>query len=231
MRALHQLREIQSFKDFQNASAFLSSGFGFEEQLRSRFKTLFTGSTTYPDLSKYLQCELSPTLERVLDWTRKEWKIEPRYTEPLPRSKQTLSPSDFGFHNSLEKSSGQLCFLDFEYFGWDDPVKLIVDFCFHPGMNLSTEQKRAWVEGTFEIYGIDILERLRLTWPMVALSWCLILLNEYRDDVWDRRLAANPNKSGQRLEILSAQLSRSRALLTKISSNYSYPLLSKLESL
>jgi hypothetical protein len=231
VRALHQLRDMQGFKGFQNASAFFASGSAFEGQIRARFNTLLECSTNHPSLSEYLQNELSPTMEKVLDWTRKEWEIEPRYTEPLPRSKQTLSPSDFGFHNSLEQPSGQLCFLDFEYFGWDDPVKLIVDFCFHPGMSLSAEQQRTWVEGAIEIYGDDILDRLHLSWPMIALSWCLILLNEYRDDVWDRRRAANPDKSGQRPEILNAQLARSRALLTKISSNYSYPLLSKLESL
>ena len=44
---------------------------------------------------------------------------------------QVFSPSDFGFHNALLKDNGKLCFLDFEYFGRDDPVKLMADFIWH----------------------------------------------------------------------------------------------------
>jgi hypothetical protein len=55
----------------------------------------------------------------------------------LAEEMRTLSPSDFGFHNAIRKTDGTLCFIDFEYFGWDDPVKLTADFLHHPGMALS----------------------------------------------------------------------------------------------
>ena len=38
-----------------------------------------------------------------------------------------LSPSDFGFHN-IVKNKKKLYFLDFEYSGFDDPLKLLSDF-------------------------------------------------------------------------------------------------------
>ena len=47
---------------------------------------------------------------------------------PLAPEQQTLSHSDFGFHNALRTDGGELVFVDFEYFGWDDPVKLVADF-------------------------------------------------------------------------------------------------------
>ena len=39
-----------------------------------------------------------------------------------------ISPSDFGFHNTLVRPDGELQFLDFEYAGFDDPAKLVGDF-------------------------------------------------------------------------------------------------------
>ena len=51
-----------------------------------------------------------------------------------------LSPSDFGFHNTIK--SKKLYFIDFEYFGLDDPVKLVIDFILHPGMKLNLQLKK-----------------------------------------------------------------------------------------
>ena len=47
-----------------------------------------------------------------------------------------LSPSDIGFHNVL-KIKNKLYFHDFEYAGWDDPYKLIVDILIQPENVLS----------------------------------------------------------------------------------------------
>ena len=49
---------------------------------------------------------------------------------------RALSPSDFGLHNALRTKDGQLRFIDFEYFGWDDPVKLVSDTAIQPGSSL-----------------------------------------------------------------------------------------------
>jgi hypothetical protein len=46
----------------------------------------------------------------------------------LDLSQRCLSPSDFGFHNALRRQDGTICFLDFEYAGWDDPAKMSGDF-------------------------------------------------------------------------------------------------------
>jgi thiamine kinase-like enzyme len=224
IEALHKLKELPEFKDFQNASAAFDSGFGFEKQLRARINTLMAVAPEHPEMLDYLQNELLPIMEKIIHWSRTEWRIEPGYNELLPRMKQTLSPSDFGFHNAIERSNGKLTFIDFEYFGWDDPVKLIADFDFHPGMEINSKLKQQWYEGAVKIYGQEILDRLRLAWPMIGLSWCLILLNEYRSDIWLRRCAANAEKFTRREEILATQLKRSRELLARINSSYSQPL-------
>ena len=224
LKTLHKLRELPEFLDFQNASAAFMSGSGFEVQLRARVNVLNRFASEYPAMNDYLKNDLLPVIESVVQWSRTEWRIEPGYNEPLPRFKQTLSPSDFGFHNTIERKNGRLEFIDFEYFGWDDPVKLVADFYFHPGMEISPDLKQQWIEGAVKIYGEEILDRLRVAWPLIGLSWCLILLNEYRTDVWSRRCAADADKLGCREEILATQLNRSRELLAKIRKTYSQPL-------
>lgn len=213
---LHGLRGLTAFESFQNASAAFVSGASLEDQVRSRFQTLMLPASTCQELYEYLQFEVLPVIEEVTSWTRSGWRVQPYYSEPLPRSQQTLSPSDFGFHNAIERENGRLAFIDFEYFGWDDPVKLIVDFCFHPGMVLNSTLKQQWIEGAVKIYGEEVLDRLQLAWPMIGLCWCLILLNEYRGDVWLRRCIADAEKVRHREAILATQLRRSRALLGTI---------------
>ena len=52
----------------------------------------------------------------------------------------------------IKKNNKDLCFIDFEYFGYDDPVKLISDFYYHPGMNLNSIQKEYWLSQMFKIF-------------------------------------------------------------------------------
>src|SRR5262249_19275117 len=136
------------------------------------------------------------------------------FATPLPQAARSLCPSDFGFHNAL-RSPGGLVFIDFEYFGWDDPVKLCCDFLLHPGMNLSAPLKRGFVEAVLPIYGADarFARRLSLLYPLFALRWCLILLNEFLPERWATRVhagvaldwtAAKERQLARATELLSA---------------------------
>ncbi|SVD80991.1 uncharacterized protein METZ01_LOCUS433845, partial [marine metagenome] len=151
-------------------------------------------------------------LEKMLELAKATWPNSD-YDLVINRDQQSLSPSDFGFHNALRKKNGSLVFLDFEYFGWDDPVKLMCDFAFHPGMNLSMGMRKYWFQATLNLYGEKILPRLNSSWPLYGLCWVLILLNEFRSDIWKRRCAANPTVSDSRKELELRQLERSRQLL------------------
>jgi hypothetical protein len=104
----------------------------------------------------------------------------------------TLSPSDFGFHNALRRADGTLVFLDFEYFGWDDPVKLVADFLLHPAMQLTETLKRRFLTGASEIFAGDahFSARLRLLYPLFGVRWATILLNEFLPERWQRRAYA-----------------------------------------
>ena len=53
--------------------------------------------------------------------------------------------------------------IDFEYFGWDDPVKLTADFLWHPAMELDPEIAVEWEKAMTDLfYGDpDFKKRLR----------------------------------------------------------------------
>src|SRR5258707_15893745 len=81
----------------------------------------------------------------------------------LPQEWRSLVPSDFGFHNSLRRPDGSLAFLDFEYFGWDDPVKLTADILLHPGKPLKPSQRTRFRQAAARLYGGDPAFSSRLT--------------------------------------------------------------------
>ena len=149
----------------------------------------------------------------MLDWTKNYWPDE-NVKKELPQIERTLSPSDFGFHNTLERADGSLCFLDLEYFGFDDPVKLITDFIWHPAMSLSANQKKFWVEESIYIFGKTekIQDRILAAWPVIGLRWSLILLNEFLKEGWEKRIHAKKDIIEFHDEKLKKQLTKSKSI-------------------
>ena len=87
----------------------------------------------FAEASRQARCEM---VEAGLD-----------FVAALPSAQRTLAPSDFGFHNTLRYANGALAFVDFEYFGWDDPAKLTADIMLHPGRPLSAPQRQRFSDG------------------------------------------------------------------------------------
>ena len=89
----------------------------------------------YRQLQEFLEQEFAPLFGRVMAASRDHLQASGASPdEELPWELRTLSPSDFGFHNALRHPGGGVFFLDFEYFGWDDPAKMVSDFLLHPAM-------------------------------------------------------------------------------------------------
>ena len=180
-------------------------------QIEDRLRVL--SAIKNPELKIFLETIVRPLWGNILPESRVRWP-DSLFEEELPRSLQTLSSSDFGFHNSLEKRDGSLCFIDHEYFGWDDPIKLMADFLWHPAMNLSDEHKQRWLHGTFEIFGEDpgLQTRFRAAWPLYGMRWVLILLNEFREDGWLKRRHAQLGPQQNREHRQALQLQKARGL-------------------
>jgi len=134
----------------------------------------------------------------------------------LPRDRQILSPSDFGFHNALRRPDGGLVFLDFEYFGWDDPAKLASDIHWHPGMTLDAQERGRFAAGLAELFADDpgYGARLAVYRPLIGLRWCLILLNEFLPEGLARRRHAGQAEDADAAR--ARQLAKAQALLGEI---------------
>ena len=103
------------------------------------------------------------------------------YSEVIPYVNRCLSPSDFGFHNVIQNNKGNFVFLDFEYAGWDDPVKMVCDFCCHPGSNMPEKYWDSIIEKMLNIFPKYELNKIRtrILMPLIKLKWCCIMLNEF----------------------------------------------------
>ena len=100
------------------------------------------------EFSAFMSDDFTPGMEAIVASA-----TSPRYGRDgaaeieLPAEERGLSPSDFGFHNALLRGGQEWVFLDFEYFGWDDPAKTVSDFLLHPGMELTDVHKKRFVRG------------------------------------------------------------------------------------
>jgi len=99
----------------------------------------------------------------------------------LDQAWRTLSPSDFGFHNALRRPDGTLVFVDFEYFGWDDPAKAVADFLHHPAARVPPLLRVPFVEAVVRGFpkGAAVADRLAVVYPLTGVNWCLIALNPF----------------------------------------------------
>lgn len=189
-----------------------------EENLRSRLSRLLavpTQACLGRELAAFLASDLTPFLEASLLLARDLFD-DP--TEELPPGRRLLSPSDFGLHNAIRSPNG-LRFVDFEYFGWDDPAKTLCDFLLHPAMNLPKPLRNLFANGFMTRFGgsdgdQSFDRRVRALYPLYSVKWCMILLNEFlREADARRRFALGSSCVADDRERRLAQLTKARAVL------------------
>ena len=72
-------------------------------------------------------------------------------------------------------------FIDFEYLGYDDPVKMICDFYWHPAMQIEKKILKIWLnESTKAFYYNNINKKIKFLLNAYGLRWSLIILNDFQ---------------------------------------------------
>jgi hypothetical protein len=215
---IHAMRDLPAGRAFRRPAAEAClSGRDVETQIRNRLDALRRQGEAEPALTRFLRSSFAPVLARLV--TRAESEMTAAgldFARPLPQEEQSLVPADFGFHNCLRRTDGTLAFLDFEYFGWDDPVKLTADILHHPGTPLAAAQASRLREAALRVYGddSDFAARLRALYPLFGLRWALILLNEFIPDRWRQRVAAGETEPWAQAK--ARQLAHARDLLERL---------------
>jgi hypothetical protein len=197
---------------------------GVVANIRARLDALETAPGNHAcarDLHEFLEHRLIPVLDDVVGWgarTLSEKGLD-LDTEIGP-NERVLSPSDFGLHNAILRKHGGLVFVDFEYFGWDDPAKMVADFILHPAMDLDENLKQQFV--TQVCQGLTrqrlLVPRLPVAYALFGIKWCTILLNEFVPEHQARRRFAGDTRS--EAEMLAEQLDKAQRLLNHVADAY-----------
>lgn len=159
--------------------------------------------------------ELQPRWEEVRRQARAALRPGAGDAESLANHEQCLSPSDFGFHNALRRRDGTLIFIDFEYAGWDDPAKVVVDFFCQPKVPVPLTFWDRFVAGVDAAVGADsdLDRRARILLDVYRIKWCCIRLNEFTPAAARRRSFARGDDT---VEHRSLQLESARDVLATI---------------
>jgi Ser/Thr protein kinase RdoA (MazF antagonist) len=215
--SLERLPETWRFPPSHLAAEACLSGAEIERQIRKRMGDLGKLEDE-PALRDFLTKEFAVTLDDSIAKARKARSAAGLpFEAELTQAWRSLVPSDFGFHNALRDEGGRLTFIDFEYFGWDDPVKLTADVLLHPAIPVASELRSRFRSAAEKLYGDDpdFSARLAAFQPLFALRWSLILLNEFHPERWRRRMHAGASDGWA--EAKNRQLSAARAMLTNLS--------------
>jgi hypothetical protein len=211
--ALDRVRDAPDAARLPLASEACLSAGELVAQIERRAAALTAVAGAHPELAAFLR-RFRHALDTAIAEARESYaRAGIAFDAPIDPERRRLCPSDFGFHNALVRGDGTVIFLDFEYFGWDDPVKVTSDFVLHPGMQLTAEQRHRFVLGATDIFAADpsFAHRLDACLPLYALRWTMILLNEYLPDRWQRRVLAGFR--GERSLVLRRQLDKADAML------------------
>ncbi|MGL4975269.1 MAG: aminoglycoside phosphotransferase family protein [Bosea sp. (in: a-proteobacteria)] len=134
----------------------------------------------------------------------------------LPDRDVILSPSDFGFHNALASSNGQITFIDFEYAGRDDPAKMVCDFFCQPEVPIALKHFDRFVEGALAEAGLasQYGRRCQILLDAYRIKWLCIILNDFLPIGAARRQFASSEHWAARTE---GQLTKAKARLDMLS--------------
>ena len=214
--SLERLRRGFDFPSAQLASEACLSGAEIERQIRARLFRL-QNLEDEPELRAFLDREFAVRFDQLLPAVQKQLSSAGLcFDHELSPEKRTLVPSDFGFHNALRDAAGLLTFLDFEYFGWDDPVKLMSDSLLHPGTPIAAPVRLHFHRAIRRVYERepDFASRFDALYPLFGLRWVLILLNEFHPERWRGRALAGDRDDWQSAK--QRQLRAARAMLAEL---------------
>jgi len=192
------------------------SGERILSHIRVRHARLAAAADQIPGLSDFLAARFEPALARSEDQARRIYaSLRLDFAADRPQAGQTLIASDFGTHNALRAADGRLSFVDFEYFGWDDPLTSIGNFILHPGMQLTPAQQQRYRNALLAHFGDAHDRRLPALLPLYALRWCAIILSDLLPERLAHRTAASA-PLGHRDDIRAQQLAKAERLLAQI---------------
>lgn len=178
---LHHL-SVDDKKRFGPASSACLSLQGYIDTIKNRFSKIkdYSPEGKWGERGrKILDEKIYPTISKLEDYLIQKSKILDIETQKeLSLENQVLTPADFGFHNIL-KNGKKYIFLDFEYFGRDDPARQVIEFFHHGKSKEIKKELRELFVNTYkkQVNSSIINERMELVEPFVKMTWAIICLH------------------------------------------------------
>ncbi len=116
--------------------------------------------------------------------------------QPLNLHQLRLSPSDFGVHNMLWKTDGSTIFLDFEYCGLDDPMRVVSEFVMHDqNYAISDTLKRYFLDQYKSKVNLpkSEFERINILTKLFFIEWISFFLNSITSKGFEQMQFSNSN--------------------------------------
>jgi len=213
---LHDISKTSQYPADERATEACLSARGLVNQVDARFIRLQSVALNHSALAEFLNRLFRPLWQDIVQNLFQTWPESSREKD-LDSKYRILSPADFGFHNALKKN-GEITFIDFEYFGWDDPVKLAAEFLWHPAMELNAKLSEIWKNSMLDIFRSDpcFEERLNAATPFYGLRWALIILNEFLSGFDERRRNACKADSYDLQQVRKNQLKKAKQYCEKV---------------
>lgn len=182
-RFIEKINQQRGNKAFRALPHAAEACYSFQEHVASvdrridRLNQMESDSNLDREARFWVEKELIPAWKKIREQIVRQKDLERK----LDQAMRILSPSDFGFHNSLRKEDGSLVFLDFEYAGWDDPAKLVCDLANQPDRPLSLEEAEPFSSSLVEWLGAADFwrSRFRILAPLYQIKWACIVLNDF----------------------------------------------------
>jgi|FEC22Drversion2_1045045.scaffolds.fasta_scaffold00819_13 Phosphotransferase enzyme family len=218
--ALDRGIDDQARAEIGEAAEACLSGPRILAQIERRYARLAAVKHDVPEFAPFFDDVLVPSLRRFEAGAAKSYRqLGFDLGEDLAPRFRTLIPSDMGAHNALRAPDGKLCFLDFEYFGWDDPLTSIANFVMHPGMQLSDRQKAAYRQAMLSHFSRHAeAHRLPALMPLYGLRWCAIILGELLPERWKHRLESNAATMDSWGRVRREQIGKAKRLMAELES-------------
>jgi hypothetical protein len=217
--ALNNPENIKIASDLPLASESCFSFISHLNLIERRVESLCQISPTCDEESQALQFSLDlrnktkNLIKKTIDEAKKS-KIDVK--EELLPTQRCISPSDFGFHNAIETTQGDLKFIDFEYAGWDDPAKMVGDFFSQLAVPVPNQYLTDFANTCMAPFSEPetLVKRSYLLAPLYKIKWCCIALNVFLPISLARRKFANSRLDECEFKI--AQLTKARNLLNTL---------------
>lgn len=124
-------------------------------------------------------------LKKYFDKIKKNFNF--KNPKKIQKKEIIISPSDLSIKNFIYQKNNKIFFIDYEYIGYDDSIKLICDTIIHPANNFNYNLSKYFLYNFNSNVTKINTDRFKQIFHFYGLIWCLIILNPIKNNTLDKK--------------------------------------------